>query len=108
MDWSEEGRRYAPWPLKSAGAVKMTNREQEMTMAIAAGLSGAIALADFVIVQIKRHSERKRAESLPAGTPIITKKPWPAVPDGAGDGADSESGGALPEGADSGVLRQAE
>jgi hypothetical protein len=103
MDWSEEGRRYAPWPLKSAGAVKMTNKEYEMTMAIAAGLSGAIALADFVVVQIQRYSARKRAENLPAGTPIIIKKPWPPV-----SGNDSESGDALPGGADSGVLPQAE
>ncbi|MDR1318028.1 MAG: hypothetical protein LBJ90_00255, partial [Treponema sp.] len=79
MSWSDEGRRYAPWPLKSAGAVNMSNKEQEMTMAIAAGLCGAIALADFIVVQIKRHSDRKRVENLPAGTPIIIKSPWPPV-----------------------------
>jgi hypothetical protein len=77
LDWSDEGRRYAPWPLKSAGAVKMTNHEQEMTMIIAAGLSGTIALADFFIVQIKRYKARKLALSLPVGTPIISKRPWP-------------------------------
>jgi hypothetical protein len=100
MNWSDEGRRYAPWPLKSAGAVNMTNREQEMTMAVAAGLSGAIALADFIIVQIKRYSARKRVESLPAGTPIIIKSPWPPVSGGddAEEGPDPESGGVLPEG----------
>ncbi|MDR1586233.1 MAG: hypothetical protein LBS57_02120 [Treponema sp.] len=104
MDWSEEGRRYAPWPLKSAGAENMTNREQEMTMAIAAGISGAVALADFVIVQIKRYSDRKRAESLPAGTPIIIKKPWPPVSEKDNAGNDAVS----PEGADAGAPLQAE
>jgi hypothetical protein len=77
MSWTDEGRRYAPWPLKSAGAIKMTNHEQEMTMAIAAGISGGVAIADLVIIQIKRHKARQRALSLPVGTPIISKRPWP-------------------------------
>jgi hypothetical protein len=98
MSWSEEGRRYAPWPFKSAGAVEMTSREHEMTLAIAAGLSAAVALTDFIIVQIKRQKARKRAESLPPGTAIIIKRPWPesgAEEDGgAGNGESGvESGG---------------
>jgi len=27
MDFSSEGRRYAPWPFKSAGAVNLTSQE---------------------------------------------------------------------------------
>jgi len=77
MDWSEEGRRYAPWPFKSAGAIDMSNKEREMTFVTAAGLSVAIALTDFIIVQIKRSKERRRAESLPSGTAIIDRKPYP-------------------------------
>ena len=88
MNWSEEGRRYAPWPFKSAGAVEMTNREHEMSLAIAAGLSGAIALTDFIIVQIKRQKARKRAESLPPGTAIIIKRPWP---ESAAEGESAEN-----------------
>lgn len=92
MDWSDAGRRYAPWPLKSAGAVSMESREYEMTIGIAAGLSLAIAVADFAIVQIKRHKARQRAESLPAGTAIITKKPWPpAAEESAEDGSTGET-----------------
>ena len=72
--------RYAPWPLKSAGAVDMTNKEYQTTMIIAAGLSGVIAIADMIIVQIKRHKAQQLAESLPAGTTIITKRPWPTSP----------------------------
>lgn len=80
MDWSDAGRRYAPWPLKSAGAVNMSSREQETTMIIAASISVAVAVADLIIVQIKRHKARQRAEALPVGTAIITRKPWPEEP----------------------------
>ena len=76
MSMSSEGRRYAPWPLKSAGAVAMENREQGITISIAASLSIAIAVADLIIVQVKRSNARKRAESLPVGTTIITRTPW--------------------------------
>jgi len=77
MDFSEDGRRYAPWPFKSAGAIDMSNKEREMTFITAAGLSVGIALTDFIIVQIKRAKERRRAESLPPGTAIIDRKPYP-------------------------------
>ena len=76
MDFSDEGRKYAPWPLKSAGATIMESKEQETVFIIAGSLSVGIALADQVIVQIKRYRARKKAEALPVGTVIITKKPW--------------------------------
>jgi hypothetical protein len=50
-------------------------KEQEMVFLYAAGLSVTVALADFAIVQIKRHRARKRAEALPIGTTIITRTP---------------------------------
>jgi len=71
--------RYAPWPLKSAGAVEMTNKEYETTMIVAASLSAVIAFADLIIVQVKRRKAREYAESLPTGTRIITRRPWPLV-----------------------------
>ena len=77
MDWSEEGRRYAPWPFKSTGAIEMGSKEREMTFITAAGLSVAIALTDFIIVQIKRAKERRRAESLLPGTATIDRRPYP-------------------------------
>ena len=89
MDFSEEGRRYAPWPFKSAGAVGMTKEEQETTIIIAAGISVAVAVADFVIVQIKRQKERQRAESIQAGNVIINKSPWPEGGAAADSGADA-------------------
>jgi hypothetical protein len=75
MDFSEAGRRYAPWPLKSTGAPAMDRHEQELTIAVAAGLSVAVAIADYIIVKVKREKARKRAEALPSGTLIITREP---------------------------------
>jgi hypothetical protein len=74
MDFSDEGRRYAPWPLKSAGAIAMEQHEQELTITIAASLSVAIAITDYIIVRVKRDKARKRAEALPSGTLIITRE----------------------------------
>jgi hypothetical protein len=76
LDFSDEGRRYAPWPLKSAGAFAMESEEIEQTLVIAASLSATIAFADLIIVQIKRHKARKRAEAMPTGTIMITRNPW--------------------------------
>ena len=92
MDFSDTGRRYAPWPLKSAGAVDMTNKEYETTMIIAASMSAVIAVADLIIVQIKRHKARQRAESLPVGTTIISRRPWPPVPEPEGLEEDEDAG----------------
>jgi len=96
MDFSDEGRRYAPWPLKSAGAVVMTRKEIETTLLIAGSLSIGVAIADQIIVQIKRHSARKRAEALPVGTAIITRKPLfeepPEEPESAGTDTETDAG----------------
>jgi hypothetical protein len=67
---------YAPWPAKPPGAVNMSQDELQMTIAIAAVVSAAIAITDFSIVQIRRYRERQRVKNLPAGSPItITQKP---------------------------------
>ena len=98
MSWTEEGRRYAPWPLKSAGAVEMSSREREITFVAAASLSAAIAFTDLIIVQIKRQKERRRIESLPPGTAIIIRRPYPESEEAAEDAAGS---GDVSNGADS-------
>ncbi|MCL2762954.1 MAG: hypothetical protein FWD36_07105 [Treponema sp.] len=85
LDFTDEGRRYAPWPLKSAGAESMNRKEAEMTLVIAASLSVAVAVADQIIVQVKRHKARKKVESMPVGTTIITRKPWPEEAPGITD-----------------------
>jgi len=87
LDFSDEGRRYAPWPFKSAGAVEMTNDEHARTILIALGVSMTVALVDLIVVKIKQHSERRRIENMPPGTYEIEKKPYgepqePEEPDG--------------------------
>lgn len=88
---TEEGRRYAPWPAKSAGAYEMTNDEYKRTILMAAGVSVGVALLDLMIVNIKRNSERRRVESLPSSTFEIERKPYGVIPetedpaDGAGE-----------------------
>jgi len=74
--FTEEGRRYAPWPLKSAGAVEMTNDEYARTILISVGVSAVIACVDLLIVIIKRTNERRRIESLPSGSIEIIKNPY--------------------------------
>jgi hypothetical protein len=59
MDFSTEGRRYAPWPFKSAGAVELTGREFGRTILFAAGLSVVFAFTDLLIVKMKRKKEAK-------------------------------------------------
>jgi hypothetical protein len=76
FDFSEQGRQYAPWPAKSAGAYEMTNDEYARTFLLAAGVSAAIALVDLLIVSIKRTNERRRVESLPSGSYEIIKTPY--------------------------------
>jgi len=77
-DWDN---RYAPWPLKSAGAVDMTGDEYLRTIFIAAGLSAAVALVDFIIIKIRRDNERRRAQSAPSGSVIIDRRPYPEETD---------------------------
>jgi hypothetical protein len=75
MDFSDNGRKYAPWPLKSAGAYGMESDEMEKTLIIAAGLCVTVAFADLVINLIKRASARKRAEALPRNATTINRRP---------------------------------
>jgi hypothetical protein len=77
MSMSEAGRRYAPWPLKSAGAVLMDSGEFVQALKTAAYISVGIAFTDLIIVKIKRYKARKKAEALPASTIIINRTPWP-------------------------------
>jgi hypothetical protein len=71
-------RRYAPWPAKPAGAIDMTTDEQILTLGLAAGGAVLIALTDYAIVRYKRSKAEQRNRELPAGTPIIIRKPLDA------------------------------
>jgi hypothetical protein len=67
-------QRYAPWPIKGAGAIDMSAGEHRQVILYAALGSIALSITDFIIVQIKRNNARKRAESMPPGTPIIVRR----------------------------------
>jgi hypothetical protein len=75
MDFSDAGRKYAPWPLKSAGAFTMESQEMEQTLIIAASLCVSVAVADLIITLIKRHKAQKRAEALPHNATTINRSP---------------------------------
>jgi hypothetical protein len=68
--------RYAPWPIKSAGAFSMEPNEFVTTMIIAASMSVTIAFTDLIIVKIKQNRERRRIESMPEGSAIIIRTPY--------------------------------
>ena len=87
MDMSD--RRYAPWPLKEAGAVEMTKDEYGRVLLQAAGVAAMIACTDLVITLIKRNKERKRIESKPKSSAIIEIKPYGVPPDDSPGGAPS-------------------
>ena len=82
--------RYAPWPLKSAGAVEMTAEEYKRTILLAAGFSVVLALTDFVIVKIRQNNARRRVESRPSGSFSIERGPYENGVQ-AEDGGDSDS-----------------
>jgi hypothetical protein len=71
-DWDT---RYAPWPVKSAGAVNMTNDEYAITLTGAIAASALVALADHIIVRIKRDKAAREAAKLAPGEAIITRRP---------------------------------
>ncbi|MDR2028996.1 MAG: hypothetical protein LBP93_05595 [Treponema sp.] len=73
-DWD---RRYAPWPLKTAGSIDMTTDQHFITLGIAAAGSVLISLADYLIVRYKRNKAERQAQQIPAGDPIIIRRPWP-------------------------------
>jgi hypothetical protein len=72
MEFSSEGRRYAPWPFKSAGAVELTGREFRGTIIFAAGLSIVFAFTDLFIVKMKR-KKATETEPPPTGSYTVNK-----------------------------------
>ncbi|AEF85648.1 conserved hypothetical protein [Treponema primitia ZAS-2] len=73
-DWDT---RYAPWPIKSAGAVEMTTNEYAITFSAAITGAVLIALADHLIIRHKRAKAERELLALPKGDIIILRKPWP-------------------------------
>jgi hypothetical protein len=68
---------YAPWPFKSPGAVEMNTDEFKISLLAAIGGSLVIALADHIIVRVKRAKVERERLNLPEGEVIELRKPWP-------------------------------
>jgi len=92
MSFSGEGLRYAPWPLKGAGAYEMSNYERELTFIMAASFSAVLAFVDLIIIKIREHKERRRIERLGPGTSIITRRPYADISETDGNVTDKSSG----------------
>jgi hypothetical protein len=86
-DWDS---RYYPWPLKGPGAIEMDRDEHIQTLGIAIAGSLTIALADHIIVRVKRARAEKQRLDLPEGELIILRKPWP--PEEADDDGEAAPG----------------
>jgi hypothetical protein len=93
-DWDS---RYYPWPAKGPGAIEMNRDEHILTLEIAIAGSLVIALADHLILQVKRARAQKQRLDLPEGDLLILRKPWPPEEAAAGDDAPgSDPGEAVP------------
>ncbi|MFQ3547894.1 MAG: hypothetical protein SNJ56_06100 [Termitinemataceae bacterium] len=71
-DWD---LRYAPWPLKPAGAIEMDEKERIASFSVAIGLSIVISLVDYFIVQHKRR--HTTSQTVQMTKPDIVTLPWP-------------------------------
>jgi hypothetical protein len=87
---------YAPWPFKSAGAVEMNTDEFTISLLAAIGGSLAIALADHIIVRVKRAKVERERLNLPEGEVIELRKPWPPEDSGVTETEDAKDAAANP------------
>jgi len=85
MDFSPMGRRYAPWPFRSAGAVEMSSQELRRSIFLAAGLSMTVAFVDLFVVNRNRNNERRRLESLPSGSTVTIERTPPENEESGGE-----------------------
>jgi hypothetical protein len=86
-DWNDK---YYPWPLKPAGAIDMSNDEYITCLYISAALSIGVAIADHLVISIKRFIADKKNRQYPEGEPIIIRRPL-YEDDDDDDGKDDES-----------------
>jgi hypothetical protein len=91
-DFSWANRRYAPWPVKPAGAERLDNDEFIRVMGIAAGAAIIIAITDHILIRVRRTRAARAAARLPPGDVRIERRPWPETgssPPGAEDPAEA-------------------
>lgn len=71
-DWD---MRYAPWPLKGAGAVDMDESERIAVFAAGAGAALLVSALDYAIVRLRRHRARESELTAPKGEIRIERRP---------------------------------
>jgi hypothetical protein len=71
----DQDMKYAPWPLKSAGAIEMTTDEKLRVVGISAALAASVALVDFVVIRIKRSKQKKASGGGWIDSPVIKTRP---------------------------------
>ncbi|MDR0527389.1 MAG: hypothetical protein LBG79_06205 [Spirochaetaceae bacterium] len=72
-EWSDN--RYYPWPVTGKNPVLWNNDEYIMAFVFAGLVSLTVAIADFVIIMIKRSAAAKRARMLTPDAPVIKRTP---------------------------------
>ncbi|MDR2516306.1 MAG: hypothetical protein LBC88_02860 [Spirochaetaceae bacterium] len=98
FNWNN--RRYAPWPVKPAGAERLSNDEFLAVIGAAAGTAVIIAVVDHILIRVRRSREARTAARRPPGEVQVETSPWPpesqeeqsgaagdTPPDGAGENA---------------------
>jgi len=66
--------RYAPWPIRPAGAIQQTQGEMFMMIGYAAAGAFVVAVVDHAIERSKRNRLAREASELAPGTPIIIRR----------------------------------
>lgn len=99
-DWD---RRYAPWPLKSAGAIEM-DEDQKIAALVAAGFGSVLlAFVDHIVVSMRRSSAEKAAQSKIPPRITTDRDGWPPSvdlppPESAPPGQKQGEASGVPEG----------
>jgi len=75
-DWDQ---RYAPWPLKPAGAFPLPEEDRIAVFATGIGLAITVALVDFIIVTIRRQSDRRSSRERSSPGISVKREAWPLV-----------------------------
>ena len=66
--------RYAPWPIRPAGAIQQTQSEMFKVIGFASIGAVAVAAADHIIERTKRNRIAREARELAPGAPIIIRR----------------------------------
>ncbi len=72
-------QRYAPWPLKPAGAYPLPEEDRLAVFATGIGLAIGVALADFIILTIRRQSARRGTRERSNPGISVKREAWPLV-----------------------------